>query len=417
MAICLFVVILPSYLLRYSYGPLPYILKIPTTFFEVAFFSILLVWVFKYAKSDIKIIGGWVAKNNLFFFLMVVFFVFAMFGIFVSDMPWRSFGHYKAYFIEPMAFFLILIGRREEISPKDLVFCLGLSTLSIAIYSIFQKFTGLGIATDQWTAEPGRRTTAFFSSPNAIGLYAVPIFLMLAGKKINILSRVDFWKNKKKIFTVVMMLLIFLSVLFSKSEGALIALAVGMTVHLFLIGRRKIAVGIVAIGIITALAVPALRSAVLFVDQAGQNRLSLWRYSTTYLTDSPSNFVFGSGLRQFFRHVQKPYYDDSEMERLIYPHNIFLNFWTEIGLFGMLAFIGIFFCLIYFACCLRKKDVFFGSAMLACLIALLTHGLVDVPYFKNDLAMLFWIIAAVICLSYFYENQYQGKTSVGNNQD
>ncbi len=27
--------------------------------------------------------------------------------------------------------------------------------------------------------------------------------------------------------------------------------------------------------------------------------------------------------------------------------------------------------------------------------ALLIHGLVDVPYFKNDLAMLFWIIYAL----------------------
>ena len=40
----------------------------------------------------------------------------------------------------------------------------------------------------------------------------------------------------------------------------------------------------------------------------------------------------------------------------------------------------------------RKLEILGAMASMA---ALLVHGLVDVPYFKNDLALLFWIIYAL----------------------
>jgi O-antigen ligase len=81
------------------------------------------------------------------------------------------------------------------------------------------------------------------------------------------------------------------------------------------------------------------------------------------------------------------------MERLIYPHNIALNFWTEIGFFGMLSTVGILGYLFYLGFKIYKNDILWGAGLVGTLIVIVTHGLVDVPYFKNDLAMLFWIIA------------------------
>ena len=37
----------------------------------------------------------------------------------------------------------------------------------------------------------------------------------------------------------------------------------------------------------------------------------------------------------------------------------------------------------------------FAVMMASAMIALVVHGLVDVPYFKNDLAMLFWLLLAL----------------------
>ena len=36
---------------------------------------------------------------------------------------------------------------------------------------------------------------------------------------------------------------------------------------------------------------------------------------------------------------------------------------------------------------------------------LLIHGLVDVPYFKNDLAVLFWIIIGLIIINKKYDKE------------
>ena len=63
----------------------------------------------------------------------------------------------------------------------------------------------------------------------------------------------------------------------------------------------------------------------------------------------------------------------------------------------------------YLAGKIRKYSRIVGAGLLGSLTVLVVHGLVDVPYFKNDLSFLFWIIIAVIFISY-YENIYQSQT-------
>jgi O-antigen ligase len=84
-----------------------------------------------------------------------------------------------------------------------------------------------------------------------------------------------------------------------------------------------------------------VRTKAFFNSKSGQNRLVLWGYTGSYLVSSPQHFFLGAGVRQFFRKIQKPYYDVKKMERLIYPHNIVLNFWSEIGFLGAASFIGL----------------------------------------------------------------------------
>ena len=188
----------------------------------------------------------------------------------------------------------------------------------------------------------------------------------------------------------------FIAILFTKSSGAWIALTVGALSFIFLIGYRKIVIFFVLLGVMVAMIMPNIRQEILFQDQAGKNRLTLWNYSINFLESSPKNFVLGTGVGQFFRKVQKPYYNVKEMERLIYPHNIFLNFWTETGLLGAVSFIGIIGYLFYLANKIKLQDKILGVGLIACLVVIIVHGLVDVPYFKNDLAMLFWVIGAII---------------------
>ena len=401
LAIILFIIFLPTYLIRFTIGPLP------STALELSFGALALAWLIKYSRHDFKNILAISQKHKILFIAFDIFFLASVVSVSISDLFILSLGVWRAYFLEPMVFFLILIGRKESIKTTDLVWGLGFSTLSISVYSVIQKFTGWGIATPEWTSEATRRVTAFFSSPNAVGLYLAPILILvvvLMIKKKQKSKNLEFWVAAS------IAALSVVAIFFTKSQGTWIGLGAGVLVFLFFWGYKKIAIAMAVVGVILALLIPSVRQAVLFKDQASQNRLRLLGYTEIFLSKSPANFILGTGLGEFFRKVQKPYYNDKIMERLIFPHSIFLNFWTETGLVGMLATITILGYVFYLANKIRKNNRLIGAGLIGALTVLVVHGLVDVPYFKNDLSFLFWIIIAVVL--FFHENIYQSQTNV-----
>jgi O-antigen ligase len=372
--------LLPTYLLRFKIGPLP------STFLELAFGIVFLVWLFRYFVDDIADLIQSYRRQKSFFTFVAVFFVGSFISIFISDMRWFSFGQWRAYFLEPMLLFMVLIGRRNNISTRDLVLPLGLSTLGISVFGIFQKLTGFTLPDDG-------RMTSFYTSPNTVGLYLAPALLLFVSETKNFFS-----SNNKylKALPYFVFALAALAVLFSGSLGTMVGLGAATILLLTLFHKKQIAAGLIVIALCAAFVVPSTRNFVTSKDRSSGNRLTLWTYSWEYLTSSPKNFVFGTGVRQFFRKIQKPEYNPKQMERLIYPHNIFLNFWTETGLIGLIGFVGIFAYLSLFSWRILQGNRLVGAACLGALAVILVHGLVDVPYFKNDLSMMFWIIAAII---------------------
>ncbi len=411
LALGLLIIALPTYLIRFQFGP------VPSTGLELLFGIVFLVWLIRFAQADLVRIFALIKQRWLFFVLLAIFFAASLAGVAVSDMVLLSLGQWRAYFLEPLLLFFVLLGRlgktahRDQVTRDDIILFLLLSTLSISGYALFQWFTGIGIATPEWTALPTRRSTAFFSSPNAVGLYLGPVMALGlalcvreyraergATKSVRHFFYHLLVENRRAAFILMIsgvLLLGLVAVGITKSEGYALALLSGVVVLGWFCGYRKSIVALVVVGVVLAGVVSPLQRALLFRDQSGQNRLTLWRYTSEFLTRSPNNFVFGAGVRQFFRKVQKPHYDVKKLERLIYPHNIVLNFWSEIGLFGMLAFLGMLVYLAWLTHCQRLQSPYLAMGLLAALTTFGVHGLVDVPYFKNDLAMQFWIIAAL----------------------
>ncbi|MCX6781834.1 MAG: O-antigen ligase family protein [Candidatus Magasanikbacteria bacterium] len=388
-AVCLLLLLLPGYLIRFNLGPLP------STLLEISFGSIALVWLVRYFRSDWEVIKSFFLQYRALFALIFIFFFASLIAAFANPIPLKALGIWRAYFLEPIILFLILIGRHKEIPPKDLLKFLAWSSVGVSLMAIIQKITGHFYPPSLWDDQLFGRPTSFFTTPNAIGLYLVPILILLAPAAARIIQKKrepgDWWMMSILLAGV-------LAVLLSFSQGAWAAIVAGLIVFGFLFGQRRLTASVLVIIIFTLALAPNIRNAFLFQDQAGQNRLTLWKYSTEYLTKTPTNFILGSGLRRFFTEVQQPYYNVQEMERLIYPHNIFLNFWLETGLLGVLSFVGILIYLFYLAANIFKKNRLFGAAIAGALTAFAVHGLVDVPYFKNDLAMIFWIITAAIVI-------------------
>ena len=142
------------------------------------------------------------------------------------------------------------------------------------------------------------------------------------------------------------------------------------------------------------IASPSLTAKLTFNDYSGQVRRSQWRETVAMLKD---NVVFGAGLNGYPT-AMEPYHEAEQYEIFQYPHTIVLNVWTELGLLGLIAF-----ALLAWRATATLRGA--GTPPMATTLAFLAlvqmsiHGLADVPYFKNDLAMMAWLILAVIAAS------------------
>jgi len=392
-AVFLFCAGLLTYLIRLNYFGLP------TTVLEIMWGAMVLVWAIKFARRDWVWIRNFFVNNKIVGLLAVLFLVVSAGEIFVGDLWFKSFGLWRAYFLEPVILFFVLVGRSRELNWQFPVFGLIASGALISVLAVIQKIVPSLQAPSLWDDNTFGRVTSFFTTANAIGLFLVPLIPLFAW------LLVELWRAKKKVLFVVglvVLVLCLVALFFSFSQGAWVALLAAFLVFIFFFGYRKTAVLLVLCGALFTFFTPNIREAVLFADRAGQNRLTLWTDSMKYLTANPKNFVLGTGVRQFFRTIEKHKYDPKVMERLIYPHNVFLNFWTETGLLGVGSFVGVMAVLATWI--LRCKNKMLRATLAAVWAGFLVHGLVDVPYFKNDLAFLFWALFFVSW--YFLRSEY-----------
>jgi putative inorganic carbon (HCO3(-)) transporter len=187
------------------------------------------------------------------------------------------------------------------------------------------------------------------------------------------------------------------TIVLARSEGALIALAAGLVVLGILHARtRRWTIITATVLAAVLLLIPTTRT--YFLDRAqlksesGPVRLLQWRETVAMLRDRP---ILGAGFSGYPITVA-PYHTAEGIEIYQYPHNIVLNFWTEMGVFGVVAFGWIMFALFHMA--FARRDAI-ASMVIAILVVVLVHGIVDVPYFKNDLALFFWFLAALLVIS------------------
>ena len=251
--------------------------------------------------------------------------------------------------------------------------------------------------------------------------------------------------DKRKRFFIFLFLCFYVSMLvlaivFARSEGALVGMAVGLFALIFGLagGRARWGIGLIClIGLIgLMLAAPArqlIMEKATFSDLSGQIRLQQWKETWNMLKDG--RLITGAGLANYQTAI-KPYHQagiffnfDNDpnfrnnlvfggadykakhwqpTEIYLYPHNFFLNFWSETGLLGLIAILLI--LIKFFTDYLRtdqaRRPLYL--VLISVMIAIVVHGLVDVQYFKNDLSVLFWLVIGCAVLIQKQERAEQG---------
>lgn len=359
--IYLILVALPVYRLRFSVG------FIPVTLLEILIILSFIVFFVEYRGKFT--VGRWKYQ-------MLLFAIIGVTAVIASNQTIAALGLYKAYIIEPMLVGIMIL----TIKPKleNILVALSGAVGYIGIFSIVQYFTGYGIPAPWNVSGPEFRVTSVFEYPNAVGLFCAPVVGMLIAHSVS--------SSKYRRLYLLAAALGVISIILSRSTGAVMAVTVATMVSLYVAGWKKLAVSSVFICVICVSIISPLREVVLFQDNSGQVRLALWQGTFNLLTHHP---WFGSGLAGF-PEMYEQYKLARHTELLLYPHNIFLDFWVELGLAGLIWFIAVMYGTV------KKIAIEKNYVPLAGIIAILVYGLVDVPYFKNDLAVLFWVIITLV---------------------
>lgn len=378
------ILLAPLYVVRFNIGPYP------STLLEVLVGLTVVVWMIE--KKGIKGVNA----------PTVLFLAAAITSVVVSPDKRGALGIFKAYFIEPILVYIILKDIVKSKKDWQLVFsALVLSGLWVALLAVFQGLTGWLISAPHEAALG--RAHAVYNTANAVGLYLGPVIMLLLGVLFSAKGK---FKVQRRIFLLGAVGCMLIAVLLSKSAGALVGL--GAAASFFILYPsfpRKWMVRVAGVVGVAA----AIIGAWFFFNISNftpknidpyvrkstdtlQFRLCLWEGTRNLLLDHP---ILGAGLSGF-KELYSQQYFTCDAEPLEYPHNWVLNFWTETGILGLLGFLGI--LGVYFKRVERVERVERGvkAAFAAAMFYWLIHGLVDVPYFKNDLALEFWVIMGLV---------------------
>lgn len=408
---------LPSYLIRLT------VFGIPTTVLELGILILFFIWLIRNGRWKRINVRWWktdhVSNPIPFAFRapLALILASAFVATLISPNQPAALGILKAYFIDPILFFIVFVYEmRNDRDRVWLVRAVGILVWAIGIFALVQSVTGVMIPNPFWADPLTRRVTTFFGYPNASGLLVAPIVALYAGRLASSLHA--HWQRTRGTFRMLYLpadsawslsvtLLGLMTILASQTTGAFVALV--FSVWLLALLNKKIRIWLVpstlALCFILALSpliqtrLDNLRDRVSrnYLDLSSSSleiRISQWRETLSFLSNHP---ITGAGLASY-QQALAPYHHYDFLEIYLYPHNLFLNFWTELGLLGLIAFVWL---LLVIARTLR--NAFQKSAQPRWLIIGLTaawstvivHGLVDVPYFKNDLSVLWMLLVGL----------------------
>jgi O-antigen ligase len=234
-----------------------------------------------------------------------------------------------------------------------------------------------------------------YTNANAVALFLVPL-IALAGSLLLFSPH-----RPTRLASGAFLIVAVPSTVLSFSRGGYVALACVAAGLAIAHRRRWLLLGVATAAAVAIVLVPPINKRIgIEVDLSNPGntlvgRSHLWSASIEMLKD---HWPFGAGLAGFGTALA-PYWNPNHPDRFIYPHNIVLTFWSETGLLGLAAFAWILatgFVVAWRGW--RSTEVGWRPihrGVLLALVAVVVHGLVDVPYFKNDLALEFWVLVGL----------------------
>jgi O-antigen ligase len=364
---------MPLYVVRWHYGPLP------TTLLE----TLILITVGLYVVAKWREGRRRPVATALDIPIALLLVAGAISVVVASDHR-GALGLYRAYFIEAVAVFYVavdVVRRTEHVQRLVLAFAIG-SSLFAALNLI--AFT---LALLSNSVHIGTAPNALYGDANPVAMYLDPPFALAVGLVLFAPSPRWRWMG------VAWFAVVGAALLLTFSKGGYLAVGALALVAVLSVRRWGALLLVGAVGAALLMAqIPLVAQRLGTIPISIGGRLEIYRATFQMIRNSP---IFGVGLGGY------SYQFRGEVPE-IYPHDIWLTFWVEIGLLGLIAFAVILFWLLWRGWrAWPRMQVFYRPALwgaLGALVMWIVHGLVDSPYWKNDMSVEFWTLAAVVII-------------------
>jgi O-antigen ligase len=368
----------PAYTVRWHLG------FYPTQLLEVALLATVAVYLFETVRQ-----GQRIDLRSPYTIPAALLLLAGALSVLVALDRRSALGLYRAYFVEPVAFFFVLAATVSTLRRATLLLSgLWVAGLVVAVPNAVVVIQAIAQHSLNLATTP---PVAIYQTANAVALFLVPLIAVAASLLLYGRER---WE---RLLSAAFLVVAVTATLLSFSRGGYLALAAVVLVLAATHRRARWLVPAAIAGALLLALLPPIRHRIEYELHSVQGntldwRLHLWTQTPKLMRHHP---ILGIGLSNYDR-AMGPYWLD--LSRVIYPHNIVLNFWTVTGLLGLVAFAWIMVVVLRDSWRgFRAGDAFAAIhlGVFAAMLAVIVHGLVDVPYFKNDLSLEFWALVGL----------------------
>ncbi len=355
------------------------------TILELMIYGLFLIWLIeKFFNSELKSIFQFFTEDKFWFYPIFLIFLGVTISTLFSNNIQTSAGIWKGWFLVPLLFFIVLtdsIKNKKQI--RNIFFALFLSGIGVSLISFFYWFN------NDLTYDG--RLQSFYLSPNYLAMYLSPIF---------ILSFYLYFCFKKSIYKIILFVVhcsLFIVIYLTYSFGAWLGLLCALIFIIINSKHKKTNFSYLLIGILLLLLTcflfgqmpnQKIQGFLDFSYPSLKSRLIIWQSAWEIIKDHSLIGIGPGTFQKYYLEYQnkfKPYLEWAVPQ----PHNVFFAFWLQTGLIGLIGFIWL--LIIFF----RSKYSLFNTFLIAAMIYILIHGLIDTTYWKNDLSIIFWLITAL----------------------
>lgn len=366
-------------------------------------FLVILISYFVSIVISLEVRNRFIDEFNEFFFNPLSICMYIVFALMIAsvkysmeaDLALKESLRFLSYIV---IFFIAKSELRCENRIRGLIKCFYLLLFTLCILGIIQFFTRIGLDRkfiyDNLGFSFNTRIQCTTGNPNTYGgfliLFLFPFLTLFVEEK----DRTK--KNKYGLLCILMLI----NIVMTGSRNAWLAFIVGALI-LGLIYSKKI-IGILSCAGVIALLIPKMRGRLQEFTDMSQNdsRIKLYRTALKMIKDNPIWGVGNGNYVAYYAPYTKRYpYLGFGIKRYA-VHNSYLKVFSELGIFGIGAFIGlVLFVLLKMKWLIKNLEygrtkVFFLGVMTS-IICFFIMNIFDNLFFVPKAALYFWVLLAL----------------------